>query len=90
MPTKLGAHVLRYTSDLDAYVQAVPAVIKLVGEWGMAKNVPKNTLVIGRKWQGDYDAQLQKNTGKSPLEAAEQFMGDQLDTYESNPYITYW
>jgi hypothetical protein len=90
MPTKLGPHVLRVVSELEPYIEAGPAVVKLVGGWGIAKDIPKKTLVVGRKWMGDYDAQLQKNTGKSPLEAAEQFMGDQLDTYKSNPYITYW
>jgi hypothetical protein len=90
MPTKLGPHVLRYTTDLSAYVQAVPAVVKLVGEWGIAKDIPKSTLVIGRKWQGDYDAQLQRNTGKTPLQAVEQFLGDQMATYKDNPAIVYW
>ena len=90
MPTKLGPHVLRSVSDLEAYIQAGPAVVKLVGSWGVARDIPKKTLVIGRKWMADYDAQLQKNTGKTPLEAVEQFMGDQLDTYKDNPYITYW
>jgi hypothetical protein len=46
--------------------------------------------VIGRKFEGDYDAQLQRNTGKTPLEAAQQFVSDQLETYQSNPSITYW
>jgi hypothetical protein len=89
MPTKLGAHVLRTAADLGEYIQAGPAVVKFVGDWGMATNVPKNVLVIGRKHQG-YDAQLQKNSGKSPLAAAQQFIQDQVETYEFNPVIKYW
>jgi hypothetical protein len=90
MPTKLGPHVLRSAADLNEYVQAGPAVVKLVGEWGMAPRVPRGTLVIGRKFQGDYDAQLQRATGKTPLQAAQQFIHDQLGTYQSNPQIIYW
>jgi hypothetical protein len=90
MPTKLGAHVLRSVAGLGDYIQAGPAVVKFVGDWGMAKDMPKSILVIGRKFEGDYDAQLQRNTGKTPLEAAQQFVGDQLPTYRSNPRITYW
>jgi len=90
MPTKLGAHVLRAAADLGEYIQAGPAVVKLVGDWGMASDVPEGVLVIGRRHSADYDAQLQKNTGKTPLEAAQQFVHDQLETYESNPHIKYW
>ena len=90
MPTKLGAHVLRSVAELGDYIQAGPAVVKFVGDWGMAKGMPKSVLVIGRKFEGDYDAQLQRNTGKTPLEAAQQFVGDQLPTYKSNPHIIYW
>jgi hypothetical protein len=90
MPTKLGAHVLRVVGELGDYIKAGPAVVKFVGDWGTAKDVPKSTLVIGRKFEGSYDAQLQRNTGKTPLEAAQQFVGDQLETYQFNPHITYW
>ena len=90
MSTKLGAHVLRSAADLGEYIQAGPAVVKFVGDWGIAQDVPEGTLVIGRKHQGDYDAQLQYATGKTPLEAAQQFIHDQLPTYQSNPLIKYW
>ncbi len=90
MPTKLGVHVLRAAANLGDYIQAGPAVIKLVGDWGLAQNIPEDILVIGRKHQADYDAQLQKASGKTPLEAAQQFVQDQLGTYQSNPRITYW
>ena len=90
MPTKLGAHVIRAATDLADYIQAGPAVVKFIGDWGMAHDIPGTTLVIGRKHQADYDAQLQRVTGKTPLEAARQFVQDQLETYQSNPYITYW
>jgi hypothetical protein len=90
MPTKLGAHVLRSAPDLGDYIQARPAVVKLVGDWGLARDVPEGVLVIGRKHQADYDAQLQKASGQTPPQAAHQFVQDQLPTYQSNPHITYW
>jgi hypothetical protein len=90
MPTKLGAHVLRTAADLGEYIQAGPAVVKLVGDWGLGRNVPTGILVIGRRHQSGYDAQLQRATGKTPLEAAQQFVQDQRGTYQSNPFITYW
>jgi hypothetical protein len=90
MPTKLGPHVLRDAADLADYLQTKVAVAKFVGSWGMARNVPEGVLVIGRKHQADYDAQGQKAAGKTPLEAARQFVQDQLPTYQSNPHITYW
>ena len=90
MSTKLGPHVLRSVADLDEYIKAVPAVIKFVGDWGMAQNVPEGILVIGRKHQADYDAQGQKKAGKTPREAAKQFVRDQQKTYQSNPHIKYW
>ena len=90
MPTKLGLHVLRAAPDIGEYIQAKPAVAKFVDELGMATDVPKGVLVIGRKYLGDYDAQLQKNSGKTPLQAVQQFIGDQKETYQTNPHITYW
>ena len=90
MPTKLGPHVLKAVPELGDYIAAGPAIVKLVGEWGMAQNIPKSTLVIGRRFSEHYDAQLQRNTGKTPLEAAKQFVGDQMSTYKSNPSIVYW
>ncbi len=90
MSTKLGAHVLRTVAELGDYIKAGPAIIKLVGDWGLAKDIPKSILVIGRKFEGNYDAQHQRSAGKTPREAAQQFFDDQLETYRSNPYITYW
>jgi hypothetical protein len=90
MPTKLGPHVLRSAADLNEYIQAGPAVVKLVGDWGLARDIPEDVLVVGRRHQADYDAQLQKASGKTPREAAQQFVQDQLGTYQSNPRITYW
>jgi hypothetical protein len=75
---------------LGEYIKAVPAVIKLVGEWGLARDAPANALVIGRRFQDGYDAQLQRATGKTPRQAAEQFVKDQMSTYQSNPAIVYW
>jgi hypothetical protein len=89
MPTKLGAHVLRSASLLGEFIQARPAVVKFVGDWGTASSVPEGVLVIGAK-AGSYDAQLQRTTGKTPREAAEQFVGDMRSTYEANPAIKYW
>ncbi len=90
MPTKLGAHVLRSVPELGEYIQAGAAVVKFMGDWGMAKDIPKSVLVIGRKFEGHYDAQLQRKSGKTPREAAEQFVGDQMSEYKFNPAITYW
>jgi hypothetical protein len=89
MPTKLGAHVLRSAALLSEFIQAKPAVVKFVGDWGTAANIPADILVIGAK-AGNYDAQLQRTTGKTPREAAEQFVGDMRPTYEANPAIIYW
>jgi hypothetical protein len=50
--TKLGAHVLRVAAGLSEYIAAKPAVVKFVGEWGSAANVPDGVLAIGRKHQG--------------------------------------
>jgi len=90
MPTKLGLHVLKAALDISEYIQSKPAVVKFVDELGAAVNVPKGVLVIGRRYQGDYDAQLQKNSGKTPLEAVQQFIGDQKETYQMNPHVKYW
>jgi len=90
MATKLGPHVLKAAPDIGEYIQAGPAVAKFVDELGMAVNVPEGVLVIGRDFQGSYDAQLQKNSGKSPREAAQQFIQDQQGTYQANPHIKYW
>jgi len=88
--TKLGAHVLRSAADLGDYVAAKPAVVKLVGEWGMAADLPEGVLAIGRKHQADYDAQHQYKEGMSPADAARQFVEDQADVYRANPQIAYW
>jgi len=90
MPTKLGPHVLRSAADLGEYIRAGVAVAKFVGDWGTARDVPAGALVIGRKHQGDYDAQGHKAIGKTPPEAAQQFVQDQLPTYRANPHIKYW
>ena len=89
MPTKLGAHVLRAAADLGEFIQARPAVVKFVGDWGMAQWAQPGTLVMGAK-AGKYDAQLQRNSGKTPHEAAQQYVTDMKETYQSNPLIKYW
>jgi hypothetical protein len=90
MATKLGPHVLRTAQNLDEYLQTQTAVVKFVGDWGLSAGVPTGVLVIGRKFEGRYDAQLQKNSGKTPAEAVEQFIQDQLPTYRANSQIEYW
>jgi hypothetical protein len=90
MPTKLGPHILRDAADLQDYLQSKPAVVKVVGSWGLGASVPEGVLVIGRKHELRYDAQLQRETGKSPFEAAQQFVQDQLPTYRENAHIEYW
>jgi hypothetical protein len=89
MSTKLGPHVVRGAPDLSEYIQAGIAVAKFAGFWGMAEDVPAGVLIIGRLVAG-YDAQEQKANGQTPLEAAQQFVQDQLFTYQSNPHIEYW
>jgi hypothetical protein len=89
MPTKLGPHVLWDAQYLSEYIQAGIAVAKFVGDWAMASNVLEGVLVIGRL-VADYDAQHQKAMGQTPLEAAQQFVQDQLPTYQANPHIEYW
>jgi hypothetical protein len=89
MSTKLGPHVLWGAQYLSEYIQAGIAVAKFVGDWAMASDVPDGVLVIGRL-VADYDAQQQKANGQTPLEAAQQFVQDQLSTYQANPLIEYW
>ncbi len=90
MPTKLGAHVLRAAAGISEFAQAGAAVVKLVGDWGLARSVPEGTLVIGRKMITHYDAQLQRKSGKTPLHAAQQLVNDLLPTMRANPAIQYW
>lgn len=89
MATKLGAHVLRSATDLGEFIDARPAVVKFVGDWGMARSVPAGTLVMGAKALR-YDAQSQKKGGESPADAARRFVDDLVATYQANPLIEYW
>jgi hypothetical protein len=90
MPTKLGPHILRSAPDLGDYIQTRTAVVKLVGDWALGTQVPDGVLVTARKHEGRFDAQLQRNTGKTPRAAAQQFVKAQLSTYQANPHIRYW
>jgi len=84
MQSKLGPHVLcggAYPPDSH------PGLVKLVDSFGM--ETAPGVLVIGRHITSGYDAQLQYTTGKTPAEAALQFVTDQMATYEAND-ITYW
>jgi len=90
MSTKLGPHVLWNAPDLSEYIPSGIAVAKFAGDWAMAHDVPDGVLVIGRMVMEDYDAQEQKANGQTPLEAAQQFVQDQLSTYQANPQIEYW
>jgi hypothetical protein len=87
--SKLGAHVLRAAAGLGEFIAGKPAVVTLVGDWGMAANIPKGTLVIGAI-AGNYDGQFQRASGAPPQQAAQQFVNDALGTYRSNPDIAYW
>jgi hypothetical protein len=82
--------VLRAAPGLSEFIAAGAAVVKFAGDWGMATQVPGAPLVLGRKSTGDYDAQLQRSSGKTPSEAARQFVDDQLRMYRANPAIVYW
>ena len=82
---KLGAHILRATSDI-ALTHKAP-VVKLVGDWGLADKY--SGLVIGR-YPIEYAAQGDYIAGKSPQQAADEFMASQLQTINANPLIEYW
>lgn len=88
--TKLGPHVLRTAPGLSEFLQAGPGVAKFVGDWGTARMVPDGILVIGRRATTHYDAQLQRESGKAPIEAARQFVDDHIPLYRSDPHIIYW
>jgi len=90
MPTKWGPHILKDAADLAEYLKTQVAVAKFVGDWGKAQGVPAGVLAIGRRHQGAYDAQGQMAAGKSPQAAAQQFVQDQLATYQANAHIKYW
>jgi len=83
---KLGPHILRATPDIALTYNA--PVVKLVGDWGLADRY--EGLVIGRQHnaldaiQGEYDR------GRTPRQAAEDFMALQLDVIRDNPLIEYW
>ncbi len=91
MPSKLGAHVVRMNGPTAAFINAGPAVVKFIGEWGAAAGLPPETLVIGAV-KADGDAQGQYATGKTPAQAAAEFLHDwgQLAVYQKNPAIRYW
>lgn len=91
MPSKLGAHVLRMTGLTGAFVAAGPVVVKFAGDWAASAQVPPGAMIIGRKVADD-DAQSQRAQGKTPAEAAHQFVHawKQLELYQQNPRITYW
>jgi hypothetical protein len=88
--SKIGLHVLEATAGLTEYIRARPAVVKFVGDWQRARDVPEGVLVVGRRHQGDYDAQRQYLQGQSPRDAARRFVQDQLATYLAHPAIKYW
>jgi hypothetical protein len=87
--SKLGAHVLRAAAGVGEFIAEKPAVVTFVGDWGMAANVPRSTLVIGAT-AGNYDAQFQYASGATPQQAAQQFVDDTRAKYLSNPDIAYW
>jgi hypothetical protein len=91
MSTKLGAHILVMTEDAARIIAAGPSVVKFVGDWAAAANLPSGTLAVGRKMCDD-DAQSQRERGKSPAAAAHEFLikWKQLEEYQHNPAIKYW
>jgi hypothetical protein len=91
MPTKLGAHVIRMSGSTPSFIAAGPAVVKFIGDWATASDVPSGTLVIGRKVSDD-DAQSQRARGLSPAEAAHEFVykWKQIELYQQNPDIFFW
>jgi hypothetical protein len=87
--SKLGLHVIRNNSPLimDFVRRAQPAVIKAVGDVGWltdVKNASPETVTVGRLMPTSQDM-----VG-DPLEAAADFVAEQLPTYLLNPGIDYW
>lgn len=87
--SKLGLHVIRNNSPLimDFVRQARPAVIKAVDDLGWLtdiKNTSPETITVGRLM-----ATSQDMVG-DPLQAAADFVAEQLPTYLLNPGIDYW
>ncbi len=91
MPSKLGPHVLRMNDQTDACFQAGPTLTKFAGEWGASAAVPQGKGIIGRRVV-DQDAQSQRMAGRTPAEAAYEFVHTwgQLAHYGYNPAIGYW
>ena len=87
--SRLGLHVVRNNSPLimDFVRQARPAVIKAVGDVGWlteVKSVSPETVTIGRLMAASQDM-----VG-DPLQAAQDFVADQLPRYLLNPGVDYW
>ena len=87
---KLGPHVLRNAEKLTTYLQSGIRVAKFVDAFGPATFAPDDTLVVGRVFNGDFDAQHQYKNGLSAEAAAAQFIDAQLAQYNYNPHIIYW
>ena len=87
---KLGPHVLNNSGGLTEYLHAGPSLAVFTGEWGLATECPEGTLVIGKVAHSSFDAQSLYKAGMSPQEAVEFWIGQDMDTYDSNPHIKYW
>lgn len=88
-PSKIGLHVIQNNDPaiMEFVRQAQPAVMKSVGDYGFleeVKRVSPRTITIGR-----FPAKHQSISG-NPEEAAREFVADQLQYYQANPFVDYW
>jgi murein DD-endopeptidase MepM/ murein hydrolase activator NlpD len=86
--SKLGIHVQR-PLGVQELLSARPAVVKLVGNWDSALEIPEGALVSGAT-PAEYSADDQRRSGLAPCEAAAQFVSSMRPNYEANPGIAYW
>ena len=83
---KIGPHIIRDTSTVQKWIDARPTVLKLVGNWGIAKRVPSEILVIGRQvWN-----QIPGIFSDPPEKVANWLVDHQRSLYEMHPDIRYW
>lgn len=87
--SKMGLHVIQNNSPLimDFVRQTHPAVMKAVGDVGWlteVKSVSPETVTIGRLMAASQDI------GGDPVQAARDFVAEQLSDYLLNPGVDYW
>jgi hypothetical protein len=88
-PSKLGLHVVRNNDPniMEFVRRAQPAVMKAVDDFGFLAEVREaspRTITVGR-----HSIASQDYSG-NPIEAAQDFVADHLETYRLNPAVDYW